>query len=229
VLFLLQTGTDALFLWSDLALPDGMSYAAYAHRGAYPLVATALLAGLFALISRPFTDGNTALRAALLIWLFQNVVLVISSIYRLDLYVEVYGLTHLRIAAALWMGVVAAGLTLTLWQVWYGLAGGWLLTRTAILGAVVFYMTAFVSFDRAIAHYNLTHDAPLDWYYVCGLGPSALPVIHGFEINNGQIVCEGGHRPVLEEIKDWREWGFRHWRVRRTLDGPVGKVTGIPN
>ena len=137
VLFLLQTGTDALFLWSDLALPDGMSYAAYAHRGAYPLVATALLAGLFALISRPFTDGNTALRAALLIWLFQNVVLVISSLYRLDLYVEVYGLTRLRIAAALWMGVVAAGLTLTLWQVWYGLAGGWLLTRTAILGSLI--------------------------------------------------------------------------------------------
>ena len=183
-LFLLQTGTDVLFLWSDLALPYGLSYAAYAHRGAYPLVATSLLAGLFALISRPFTDGNTALRAALLIWVFRNVVLVSSSLYRHDLYVEVYGLTRWRIAAALWMGVVAAGLTLTLWQVWCGLAGGRLLTRTAVLGAVVFYTTAFVSFHRAIAHYSLTHDTALDWYYICGLGPSALPAIHDFEVNN---------------------------------------------
>lgn len=217
-LFLLQTGTDALFLWSDLALPDGMTYAAYAHRGAYPLVATALLAGMFALISRPFTEGSSILRVALLFWVLQNVALVVSSLYRLDLYVGTYGLTRLRMAAALWMGVVGAGLILTLWQVWQGRASIWLLTRTAALGAVVFYATAFVSFDRVIAQYNLTRPVPLDRNYVCHLGPSALPAIRNFEFNSGRLLCNMAYRPRFEEINDWREWGFRHWRLRRTLD-----------
>ena len=35
-----------------------------------------------------------------------------SSILRLELYVEVYSLTELRIAAGIWMGLVAVGLVL---------------------------------------------------------------------------------------------------------------------
>ncbi|TIW81300.1 MAG: DUF4173 domain-containing protein, partial [Mesorhizobium sp.] len=44
MLFAMQSGLDATYLWGGVALPDGLSYAAYAHRGAYPLVVTALLA-----------------------------------------------------------------------------------------------------------------------------------------------------------------------------------------
>ena len=47
----MQTGLDLAYLWGGLALPDGMSHAEYAHRGAYPLVVTALLAAGFVLIA----------------------------------------------------------------------------------------------------------------------------------------------------------------------------------
>lgn len=43
-IFAVQTLLDAAYLWGGVALPDGLSYAAYAHRGAYPLIVTALLA-----------------------------------------------------------------------------------------------------------------------------------------------------------------------------------------
>lgn len=43
-LFALQTASDIWYLWGGGALPQGMTYAQYAHRGAYPLVVTALLA-----------------------------------------------------------------------------------------------------------------------------------------------------------------------------------------
>ena len=52
------------------------------------------------------------LRIALLAWVAQNVFLVLSSLLRLELYVAQYGLTHLRMAAAIWMVVVALGLAL---------------------------------------------------------------------------------------------------------------------
>ncbi len=97
LIFAVQTLLDLTYLWSGATLPAGMTHAEYAHRGAHPLVATALLAGAFALISRPFTDGNRHLRGLLALWIGQNVLLVLSSLYRLDLYIDTYGLTYLEL------------------------------------------------------------------------------------------------------------------------------------
>src|SRR5699024_6820763 len=44
VLFAIQTILDGAYLWGHAALPNGVTYAAYAHRGAYVLIVTALLA-----------------------------------------------------------------------------------------------------------------------------------------------------------------------------------------
>ena len=49
LMFAVQTVLDAAYLWGGVALPDGMTYASYAHRGAYPLIVTALLAAGFVL------------------------------------------------------------------------------------------------------------------------------------------------------------------------------------
>ena len=50
-LFLVQTCLDVIYLWGGKSLPSGLTYADYAHRGAYPLIAVALLAGAFVLIA----------------------------------------------------------------------------------------------------------------------------------------------------------------------------------
>ncbi len=215
-LFAVQTASDLAYLWGGAALPEGLSYAEYAHRGAYPLLATALLAGLFALIARPFVVGDRILRAVLLVWVAQTVLLVLSSILRLELYVEVYGLTRLRLAAFVWMGVVAAGLCLVIWQVIAHRSAGWLLARAALLGLAVLYACSFVSFDRAIARYNLTHDVPLDAWYICMLGPAALPPIRAYEARVGRRLCVSDV-PYIHAPRDWREWGFRNHRTRTSL------------
>ena len=213
LIFAVQTGMDATYLWGGASLPDGMSYATYAHRGAYPLLVTALLAGAFALIARPFTAMDPLLRAALMVWLVQTILLVISSILRLELYVEVYGFTRLRMAAGIWMIVVATGLGLTCWQVLRHHSATWLLKRCAILGLTTLYLAMFISFDRTIAHYNLTHDVPLDTWHLCHLGPAALPELRQY----APELCDDFLSPRAPLITDWREWGFRDWRVLRSL------------
>lgn len=213
LLFAVQTGMDATYLWGGVSLPDGMTYAEYAHHGAYPLLATALLAGAFALAARPFTDTDRMLRLSLMIWIGQTVLLVISSLLRLELYVEIYGLTRLRLSAGIWMGVVATGLMLTMWQVLHHRSAAWLLKRCALLGAVTLYACMFVSFDRTIAHYNLTHDVPRDTHYICQLGSAALPEIR----RHAPDLCDAYYGPYVPLIANWREWGFRDWRVLRSL------------
>jgi len=216
-LFAVQTLSDITYLWGGVALPDGMTYAAYAHRGAYPLLATALLAGVFALLTRPFTEGSRALRLALLAWVAQNVFLVLSSLLRLELYVAQYGLTHLRMAAAIWMVVVALGLALVIYQVIRNKPASWLLTRAALLGLAALYAASFVSFSATIARHNLGQDRLLDPDYVCSLNEHALPAVTAFEMRVGHAICPGPRLTTLQ-FADWREWGFRDWRLQRSLN-----------
>ena len=226
-----QTVMDMVYLWGGAALPEGMTAAEYAHRGAYPLLVTALLAGGFALAARPFAAEDRRLRMLLLLWLAQNVALTISALLRLELYVEAFGLTYLRLHSAIWMGLVAAGLGLTGWQVWRGLPNGWLLLRTVGLGVGVLYAACFVNFAAIIAAENLkrpTYDAG----YVCSLGPTAMGAIQAsgrdvvvqFPDGVGSVWCALSP----PQIDGWRDWGFRDWRVRRYLDAVAEGVHEDP-
>ena len=151
--------------WLGVALlPNGMTHAAYARRGAYPLLAAALLAGAFAVPARPSLAEHRALKPLLLPWLAQNVALSPSASLRLLLHIEAYGLTYLRIHALIWMALVAAGLTMTGWQVWRGRTNGWRLVRACTLGLAVLYTCCFVNFAAVIAETNLARK-PRDWSY----------------------------------------------------------------
>lgn len=219
LIFAVQSGLDLTYLWVGADLPRGLSLAEYAHRGAYPLVVTALLAGVFSLISRPFTEGRPILRRLLALWLVQNILLVASALYRLDLYVENFGLTYLRIAAAIWMGLVVAGLVLTGWQLWRLKTNLWLLQCNVGLLVLVLYACCFVNFADMIARNNLARfDADktlmVDRAYLCGLGPNAATALRDFDIRHGIVLCPAGAGP---QIDGWRDWGFRSWRVQRNL------------
>jgi len=215
-LFALQGALDAAYLWAGVALPDGMTYAAYAHRGAYPLIVTALLAGAFALVAQPFLGGRPVLRALLYLWLAQNLGLVVSSILRLDLYVGAYGLTRLRFAAFVWMGLVAAGIVLMAVQLVARRTTQWLWLRAGGLALVTLYACCFVNVAGVVARHNLAQAGiAQDQFYLCVLGEGAVPAIRAWEVANRRGIC-GVVR--IAAPADWREWGYRNARLRRSLD-----------
>ena len=215
----LQTLLDARYLWAGTT-PPGMTLASYAHRGAYPLLATALLAGAFALAARPFVAQRPLLKPLLHLWLVQNVALTLSALYRLDLYVQAYGLTYLRAHAAIWMALVALGLTLTIWQVARNRTAAWLLGRCATLGAATLYLGAFVNFADLIARTNLAM-GKIDRLYLCQLGPTAAASVprwawrveEGIGYDSNLYYCT----LTPPQITGWRDWGFRNWRVLHNL------------
>ncbi|HTO79879.1 MAG TPA: DUF4173 domain-containing protein, partial [Methylocystis sp.] len=148
-LFALQSALDLTFLWGGLALPGGMSYAEYAHRGAYPLVATALIAALVVLAAtRPGgpAERTRAMPPLVLAFTGQNILLVISSMLRLKLYVEIYSLTYWRLAAALWFILVAIGLASIIAQILLGKSPTWLLKVNAAALAAMLYACCFLDF-----------------------------------------------------------------------------------
>lgn len=223
-LFLIQTILDLGVLSGGVALPDGMTYAGYAHRGAYPLVATAILAGVFAITTRSMVQGDSVLRKLMYLWLGQNLFLVVTAAFRLSLYVEVYSLTYLRLAAFIWMGLVFVGISLILFQISHARSVGWLVRTNLFTLSATLYLCCFVNFAWVIADYNLNSkdtSYQLDAYYICELGDFAMPAIRAFEADHSTTLCSryGAQAPQYTLIENWRDWGFRKWRLQVYLAG----------
>jgi hypothetical protein len=229
-LFALQTGLDLTYLWAGASLPDGMSHAEYAHRGAYPLIVTALLAAAFVLIAmRPGgpAEQSRLIRPLGLLWIGQNILLVVSSMLRLDLYVATFSLTYLRLAAFIWMALVATGLVLILIQIVLRKSNSWLLSANAISLALVLYACCFINTPRLVASYNVEHSREisgtgpeLDLRYLASLGPQAEPALrlHVKEMPALQsIIYEVRYRDNWIRSEFWRFWSFRAWRLERYL------------
>lgn len=238
LIFLAQTGTDLIYLWSGESLPEGLTYAGYAHRGAYPLIATALLAGLFTLIA--FRNGTSLqntnfVRHLVFLWIGQNIFLTVNAIWRTVSYVEVYGLTYLRIAALLWMGLVACGLGFIICKIAFGKSLQWLTSVNAISLLAVLFVCSFMNFGGLVADYNVRNSAELggsgqlvDFNYLEEIGPDALPALKLYlreaslkhvKWRRARHLAGTLERRLHKTTEDWRGWSFRRQRLLNSLGG----------
>lgn len=245
LLFALQNAMDAAWLWGLMPLPQGMTLADYAHRGAYPLILTALLAALFVLVTlRPgsATAQSPLIRRLVVLWIAQNVVLVASSALRTLDYVDAYSLTRLRIAALLWMGLVATGLVLILWRMLKGKSASWLINANLANAGLLLSAVCLVDLGAVAASWNARHareidgdSAALDLCYLRELGGSALLPLARLE----QVAAPGEFRDRVSRVRMQVQWaqerdlrqGEWSWlaasRVRRVHD-LLGKDAALP-
>ncbi|MCK1642936.1 DUF4173 domain-containing protein [Bradyrhizobium sp. 157] len=242
LLFAVQTILDAIYLWGNVALPADISYASYAHRGAYPLIVTALLAGGFVLAAmRPGgpAEQSKVIRPLVYLWVAQNILLVMSSILRLDLYVQIYLLTWWRVAAFIWMVLVALGLVLIVARIVLNRSNDWLIRANLFTLTITLYVCSLVNFAAIIADYNVSHSREaggkgvwIDMNYLLSLGPQALPAIDRTIALRGFDPALVSRRGCLveqqaKETASWRSWGFRSWRLQRALEAqPKSSTTG---
>lgn len=230
-LFAVQTTLDIIYLWCGADLPNGLTYAEYAHRGAYPLLATALLAAAFVLATFRVgsrTERSRLPRALVYLWLAQNVFLVVSAGWRLNLYVEAYTLTRLRLAAAIWMGIVALGLVWIVWRIVRRHSNLWLININTCTALLVLYACCFINFDGLIAQYNVRQcremgnggGPPLDVVYLHELGPEALPAFYRLieTVPESRVSPYAASRALQLEAqieRELRNWRGRTWRRSR--------------
>lgn len=191
LIFILQNLMDIAWLWGWAPVPEGMTMADYAHRGAYPLIATALLAALFVLVTlRPGSEtaSNPAIRKLVMLWIGQNIFLVSSAMLRTADYIEAYSLTRLRIAALVWMALVAFGLVAICWRLLYDRSAAWLININLAAAGLMLTIVCFVDLGAIAAQWNVRHarevggqGAALDLCYLNALGDSALLPLFSLE------------------------------------------------
>ncbi|WP_082475737.1 DUF4153 domain-containing protein [Rhizobium sp. Leaf341] len=244
-LFAVQSSLDIIYLWSGANLPDGLTHAEYAHRGAYPLIATALLAAAFMLVTMKRGgpgDSSFLIRGLVFAWIAQNILLCLSSLLRLDLYVGAYSLTEMRVAAGIWMGMVAVGLFLILLRFILRLSNEWLIAANMAVLVCVLYVCALVDLPGVIARFNVLHSYEvsgegimLDFDYIASLGTSSIPAVDlyiarlapadtaysGPMLFRAQQVRQSLVGEFERLPKDWRSWTFRGARLEAYLQSTV--------
>jgi hypothetical protein len=231
LVFAVETVLDLIYLWGGRALPAGLNYKQYAHRGAYPLIATALLAGGFVLVTfrnEANTKDSRAARRLVYAWIAQNVLLVVSAGWRLWLYVDVSMLTRLRLATSIWLLLVAAGLLSLIWRILRRRDNDWLIRFNCAMAAAVLYVCCFVNYDGFIASWNAGHCEVLrhggdtaDLSYFRTLGEESLPALRRLEPQLDTpasraaavgLIAELNGR-ITAEMADWRGWTWRRARL----------------
>lgn len=246
ILFAIQNGLDLAYLWGGRTLPEGFTFATYAHRGAYPLIITALLAATFVLIAfRHRSNGAhfTLAISLMYLWIAQNVLLVGSSIWRTVIYIDQYSLTYLRVAALIWMAVVAAGLIWIILRFAWDKNNEWLLNINAVTVLGVLFASSFGDFGAIIANHNVRHSreaggsgATLDLDYIRYIGPSALPALRWYVANvpvmnaalDTQTLAIKFENEIREGTSDWRHWTFRWHRMNKSLSTAAAAPATTP-
>lgn len=146
-IFLLENAVDALSLWVGRP-PAGLGYTEYAHRGTawltFALVLSTALLGAIFRGAFHFDPRAKTVRALAYVWAAQNVMLALGTFRRIQLYIDLSGLTSLRILGILGTTLVATGFGLVVVMIRKKRTIGWLLHRKldALVVASVLYVVA---------------------------------------------------------------------------------------
>lgn len=177
-----------LFGGRDTLAASGLTYAGYARRGFFELLAVAFMVGGLVLVLEGFVRRRTVAYVASAIALVMLTMVVLASAFlRLRLYQEAYGWTELRfyvIAAIFWLGIgavmaiAALATDRTRW-----LAHGLLVLSFGfgialnLIGPV--HYIAERNIERAVHPELVAPDGEsgLDVYYLASLGDDALPML----------------------------------------------------
>lgn len=211
-------GYDAVLEKTDL------SYAAYARQGFWQLLVATLLTLVVIVLALRWAPRDGArdrglVRAVLGTLCALTLVVVASAVRRMDMYVEAYGLTRLRVsvvAVELWLGLIivlimAAG-------VW---GARWLPRAVAASAAAGVLAFGLLSPDGLIAERNVQRyedTGKFDLEYARGLSADAAPAVDGLPEPLRSCALEGIANGLGDERGPWYATSLGEARAREIID-----------
>ncbi|GAA2448405.1 DUF4153 domain-containing protein [Streptomyces macrosporus] len=212
----------------------GLSYAEYARQGFWQLlVATLLTLVVIALALRWAPRGaardRTLVRTVLGTLCALTLVVVLSALRRMDLYVDAYGLTRLRVSVAgieLWLGLVVLLIMAA------GIFGGRRLPHAVVAsaGAAVLCF-GLASPDALIAEQNVRRferTGKIDLSYLQELSADAVPALDTLPEPQRSCALQRIAEDLRAEDDPWYATSYGAARARSLLDErPVDRDNGL--
>lgn len=193
---------------------SGLTLADYARRGFFELLMVAVLTTgvLMALASVQCHQGLFRRLGGVLIVCV--LIMLLSSIYRLNLYVEQFGLTMARVVALsvmLWLGISLLGFAATVLR---GNSRGFL-AGMVISGMACCLLLGVINPASTVASININHalsqNSRLDLDYLSRLGADVVPEVLDSlsEATAPEYFCRvviGTYSRWYNDARDWRDW-----------------------
>lgn len=202
----------------------GQTYSAYARQGFWQLLLVTLLTLLVIVLAlrwapRDDSRDRTLVRAVLGTLCALALVVVASAVRRMDMYVEAYGLTRLRISVVtveLWLGLVivlimAAGV----------LGARWLPRVVVASAAATVLVFGIVSPDGLIAERNVQRyerTGTFDLDYARGLSADAVPALDKLDEPLRSCALKTIDEDLGEDAGPWYATSWGESRARNILD-----------
>ncbi|MCU0435741.1 MAG: DUF4173 domain-containing protein [Bacteroidia bacterium] len=197
VLTLLVAGGDLLFQLGERTLPEGITYTSYVHQGVGGLIVSIFLAMALVLFffrgRLNFDMRYKTLRILALIWLAQNVLLLVLTGMRSNMYSLEFGLTYRRLGVYFYLLLTLGGLITTAIKVMNKKTNAWLFHANTWFCFVAFSMSTLISWDRFITYYNVTYPKSLDRAYVSNLTGANIDLLAKINRNKAGVGKKQGN------------------------------------
>ena len=219
IFFFAQT---AYFLSAFSGLPpQGYIYAEYARRGFFELCAvsgvnfTVIFTLMF--FSKKGSGQGLLYRVYTMILSLCSIALIIISLRKMLLYIQMYGLTLLRVYTSWFMLLLALVFIFIMVKTWRPRFNAAMWTAIATVG--MFLLLCFANPDMQIARYNVRAYAEgrlptIDVYMLQDLGDAAVPYL--LQITQMEQV-DVIDREIAKELLSDRQWQAKHnqqdWRA----------------
>lgn len=245
ILFFIANFADAIFLWSGQTLPKGVTYSGFVHHGVNTLIVTVLLSAF--VLTTIFQQAlgvvrNRELKLLGIIWIAQNLFLLLSVGLRLKLYIEAYDMTVLRLGVIIFLFLVAVGYALLTIKILWDHTLSWLVGGCVLAIFGVLFITQYLDLAGWSANYNEAQwekdrSRNLDIGYIYQLGPAGWPALQRAKSNgvtaekisddekntksdsrlsarDQELNC----RRTQMDMAHWREFSLRAYLNRWALD-----------
>jgi hypothetical protein len=202
---------------------DGLTYAEYARSGYWQLsfvtgLTLVVLAGAARWAPREKPADRLLLRVLMGVLAGLTLLIVASSLHRMNLYADTYGLTRLRLLVACseaWFGLVLvlvliAGLRIR---------APWLPRVAIAAGVLALLGLAGANPDRLIAEHNIKQARTLDVAYLGTLSPDAASGLDQLDSERRRCVLAHLNITLLESPDDWRGWNLGRVQARNIIAG----------
>jgi hypothetical protein len=217
------------------SLPAGFTYAEYARRGFFELVAVAginlsILLCSIKYIAQKSRGVNRAVRCCLGLLVLFSLNMLFSAHFKMSLYETAFGLTYLRVFVHYFICLLLVLFLIALGRVWLDKVP---LIKAYIVIALAFYTVLnFINVDRIIVRSNIDRYArtgEIDISYLQTLSYDAIP---------GMLpLAESGDREISRQVKEyllqekqrlssaepWQSYNYSRYRAVSALEKFTGE------
>lgn len=243
VLFLAFILIQIAYLFGGVAniVSDGLTYAEYARRGFFELLAIAFLSylilfGVEKFIERDAEEHTRAFKLLSTALVLQVAVIMASAFMRLSLYEQAFGFTTMRLYTHAFILLLAVVFVFLLYKILFENRDSTFAFRTFL--AVLVFVGGMNLFnpDAFIAQKNLDRyeqTGKLDAVYLSGLSADATSrIISALNAPEADVRGVVGHR-LLDRLnsaeQDWRSWNYSREAERAILDGRRAELEQYAN